>query len=370
VGRDAEGIDAVPPGRKGTRVQQVGIRKFGDSVVIDGLSLDQVADALRDHAIYRHMAEHTVKLAQPDEQASPVVPPTPELVPRLGAPGTASSRPWVSVVRGKITIEPSASGPNLTPEDVQAALDIYVKVKQVAPDWLPDRLGEIIATASQAEEVVIEVDEAETPPPGGILRHLLPLTLTEFQDACWQTASYPRAGDCPLYALLGLVNEVGEALEAIIMPITLAALEDDKAPHEPVLDMAISLGRIAGVVKKAYRNIDPATQESGVITDEALDAVQAAIEVLSEDLTQLADRVQLPQVVLTNEEKGKFSSELGDVFWYLTGTLTETGLQAEGVARALLAKLRKRAEAGTLRSSGDDETTRPPGAEHTNPTGG
>jgi hypothetical protein len=198
-----------------------------------------------------------------------------------------------------------------------------------------------------------------------------PLTLAEFQAGCVATAVYPGAGDRLLYPLLGLIDEVGEAVEVVARPLTLSGLGNMKAVHETVVLAAAALGALAGIVKKAYRNVDEATGETGVLREDRLAAAMAAsvrvreqMELLDDHLSAWEpemDRVDLPRVDLAPAEVAAFGRELGDVGWYWNDVLAEAGLEADAVARQVLEKLRRRAEAGTLRSTGDDEPSRRPG---------
>jgi NTP pyrophosphatase (non-canonical NTP hydrolase) len=54
------------------------------------------------------------------------------------------------------------------------------------------------------------------------------------------------------------------------------------------------------------------------------------------------------------EEKIELIKELGDVLWYINAIALELGTTLETVAQVNIAKLRGRAERGTINSSGDN----------------
>jgi dihydrofolate reductase len=187
------------------------------------------------------------------------------------------------------------------------------------------------------------------------------LTVADFQVGCAETAVYPDAGHCILYPLLGLVDETAEMADAILRSIV--AIEDG-TPAEIAREFVLALlsfGEIAGVMKKAFRNAD------GVLDDRAICRINLQTTTAVAHLHCIAEAIQahgkvvLPPISLDDGETAKLASEAGDAGWYWSTTLTEAGLNAGDVAVSLLAKLRNRAAAGTLRSTGDDESTRAPG---------
>ena len=60
------------------------------------------------------------------------------------------------------------------------------------------------------------------------------------------------------------------------------------------------------------------------------------------------------QGTVTHENRAALSKELGDVLWYLAALATDLDLNLSEVAEGNLAKLRGRAEAGTIQGSGDE----------------
>jgi hypothetical protein len=279
---------------------------------------------------------------------APAVAPAPAFVPTVGeSPPHANRRAWVSRFGGHLMIMQKDDTPELAPEEVQTMLDFLCDIRAAHPDWSLARVASLLN----------EVGDMMRPEP--------PMTLAQFQEGCSQTAVYPGAGNCLLYPLLGLIDETGEVLQVVRKSTWANADVTSPALHLPVLGAAVQLGEIAGILKKAYRNAD------GLLLTAQLNVISVAIAQLRMQLDNLArgievwdetaNRVNLPPLVLTPPERAKFAVEIGDVGWYWIGILTEVRLHAEIVAYELLRKLRHRAAAGTLRSTGDDETTRLPG---------
>lgn len=344
--RDAEGVDAIPPAvpYRQPHMGSIMVWPYKGKVMVDGLSPDEVAQAID---LLAKQAGMSCKVAIPATTAAPASPPTPAMVPRQGEPRTYSlPHLFVSEADGKVFVEQGDGHLRVTPEDVQLALELYQQFKDAEPNLLTERL---------------EV----------LNRKFAALAVSEFQEGCARTAVYPDAGDCLIYPVLGLIDEVGEAVEGICEVMSLVALDDVREIHEPILRAAMYLGKIAGIVKKAYRNVDPAAGEPGVLRLASLREITAALEAMDDQYGRLiemiadwnedGDRVAFPQIRLTPQERDKFAKEMGDVAWYWAAGLTEASLSAETVARQVLDKLRVRAAAGTLRSTGDDESTRPPG---------
>jgi hypothetical protein len=284
--------------------------------------------------------------ATPTETGTPDPVPTPR--PQEDA-SPADGKFLVTTVGGRITVTAPPGGPPVTPMEVQAALDLYTAFRRRNPQLPPDRVHKIIEAV--VERLAVAGESA--------------LTVDGFQDECTKTAVYPQAGDCLIYPLLGLINEVGEALEVVEKSIYAAEFDATMCLVADLFSCAIQLGKVAGLVKKAYRN------HGGVLYGAALAAAVSAAEQLGDCHSELDeslekwdpenDRVAFSTVRFTRQEQGRFAAEMGDVGWYWMGSLAEAKLRAENVARALLAKLRNRAEKGTLASTGDDESTRPVG---------
>lgn len=56
--------------------------------------------------------------------------------------------------------------------------------------------------------------------------------------------------------------------------------------------------------------------------------------------------------VVTNEKRADIAGDIGDVMWYLAQLATEFELSLEDIARANIAKLRRRLAAGTIQGHG------------------
>lgn len=247
-----------------------------------------------------------------------------------------------------------ADGRHVTKADVEAALTLHFDITGAAP-------------LSTARAAAILRRMAHGPDAAGLRP---PLTVDAWQDGCTETAVYPNAGSCQLYPILGLVDELGEAIRALDKAIERAyptAIDRELPIAVVLLRAAGALGMVAGVLKKGWRNTDG--DRAGTIEPAALHrAVNAGgrarhwSDILAYRLCywQNEDRVQLPPLEPTSEEWGKFAGEMGDVSWYFARTLSEFDMWAEAVIRSMLVKLRERRDRGTLRSTGDDEATRPP----------
>jgi hypothetical protein len=268
----------------------------------------------------------------------PAAQPTPELTDRVGSAKHNSMPPGVYVTdlgQGYLGIADQQR--QLTPADVEAALRMYFAFKDVEPETLHQRLDVLTSKL------------------GG-------LTLAEFQDGCNQTAVYPGVGNCFGYPLLGMIDEVGEAIQ-VLQSVTQP--DDSGMPiAQQVFILAQLVGQVAGHCKKAYRN-DPRRR----LGDYSLTMIRGAVDATHEHLRRLVSLlddslvIDLPPIVLTPEEHKAFAREWGDAGYYWNQSLTELRLSAEGVARDLREKLRNRKAMGTLRSTGDDEATRPPGLD-------
>ena len=58
--------------------------------------------------------------------------------------------------------------------------------------------------------------------------------------------------------------------------------------------------------------------------------------------------------IISEQDKGELSKELGDVLWYLTALADELGLSLEEIAKENIVKLDSRAKRGKLEGSGDN----------------
>lgn len=153
--------------------------------------------------------------------------------------------------------------------------------------------------------------------------------INDYQIESYKFAQYPGMGKMLgfLYTLLGLVNEVGEAVEHI------RPLYEDIATNEPgtpldeilnILATAELTGQEAGKLKKDIR-------DRGVLP-------------ISE-----AKPLTLPDGV-----KEKLIKEFGDVFWYMVGVLSELGIDAAHVCQVNYNKLSDRANRGVIKGDGDN----------------
>jgi hypothetical protein len=189
------------------------------------------------------------------------------------------------------------------------------------------------------------------------------MTLAEFQDGCRSTATYPGEGNCSAYPLLGLIGEVGELTTVALRAARLSMPFGVSYIHIDVMEAMMNVGRLAETLKKAYRNnggvLDTDARYQIVV---AIEAAYGALNLVSGavDNWNLLDRVELPPFTFSEVESQSFIREAGDVGWYWAVVLSEFRLRLENVCRALLDKLRARAERGTLHSTGDDESARPP----------
>lgn len=57
---------------------------------------------------------------------------------------------------------------------------------------------------------------------------------------------------------------------------------------------------------------------------------------------------------ISEEDRAKLASELGDVLWYLTQLCTELGVSLAEVAQGNIDKLASRQQRGTLQGEGDE----------------
>jgi NTP pyrophosphatase (non-canonical NTP hydrolase) len=58
--------------------------------------------------------------------------------------------------------------------------------------------------------------------------------------------------------------------------------------------------------------------------------------------------------VVSEEKKADLSAEIGDVLWYCSALAKDLGLSLEDIAKANIAKLHARRNAGTIQGSGDN----------------
>jgi hypothetical protein len=247
-----------------------------------------------------------------------------------------------------------ADGRHVMASDIENALMLHFDITGAAP-LSKDRAKAILRRLAHGPD-------AAGPRP--------PLTVDAWQEGCTETAVYPNAGNCQLYPLLGMVDELGEAIRALDGAIERAfpTAEVDREPPVVVvlLRAAATLGEVAGTLKKAWRNTDG--DRAGTIEPAARQRAIAAVsrarhwsDILAYRLGywQNEDRVQLPPLDPTTPEWDKFAAEMGDVSWYFAQSMSEFDMCADSVIRSTLAKLRERRDRGTLRSTGDDEATRP-----------
>lgn len=150
------------------------------------------------------------------------------------------------------------------------------------------------------------------------------MTLAEYETAAMSTAVFPDYA-ATLYPLLGLIGEVGElsdAVEAVGERVGVLA------PGER--SEFIEIAAEAGAQAKALRDRSPDDDEE----------LRRFVEIAA-------------KLTPTEAETKRIRSELSDCLWMIAALARRFG-GLELVAAENLAKLRGRAERGTLRGSGDD----------------
>lgn len=190
--------------------------------------------------------------------------------------------------------------------------------------------------------------------------------LDTYQAAAFSSAIYPGKGENQvLYPILGLCGEAGELADKLARRLWYKVASPDGIDRKHELGLrSLALlarsGRLAELVKKAYRNDPP-----GVMTDARrveLQQIAGEIEHRADTVNSYArlasagEPVVLPPLEIDGVELDLLRAELGDVLWYVAGLATELGLSLSDVAAANLSKLARRKEEGTLAGDnrGDD----------------
>lgn len=175
------------------------------------------------------------------------------------------------------------------------------------------------------------------------------LTFNAYQKATDETAIYPGAGTPQglLYALLGLIGEVGELCAEVEFEGNSLA-----APYQ-VIEMAQFLGMAAEHVKKSLRDNGgemPASRR--YLFENALDELEASAFSAREHFDEFNPTPwTLPDSTRVERDLAK---EQGDVCWYMARIAADGWLNLGNVAQANLDKLRSRKERGVLSGDGGE----------------
>lgn len=183
------------------------------------------------------------------------------------------------------------------------------------------------------------------------------MDIDRYQVETDKTARYPGAftDQGVLYATLGAIGELGEALD-VLEPCMFETVPEDEGPNGVValLHCAIDLAVIAECYKKALRD------DAGVMTDERLKRARSAllglrmsVDYLAADLEGEAAWIDPPLVNLDGLDRDRYIKELGDVYWYLARMATEAMVDTSDVLEMNVAKLRDRKRRGVIKGDGD-----------------
>ncbi len=182
-------------------------------------------------------------------------------------------------------------------------------------------------------------------------------TFGTFQAAVATTAIYPGAGECPAYALLGLVDESCEAVDAAVKDIY-KDKGSEVTPLELVLGMLARAGKVAGAIKKIHRD------KGGVINQEDYDTLHGYLVTIDSWTSLLRDTLNdyriekrplgFEQAQLSDAGKAAVAAETSDAFWYLSQSATECNASLATVAAHVVFKLASRLRRGKIGGSGDN----------------
>lgn len=227
--------------------------------------------------------------------------------------------------------------PEMCPMYESSGVQILPEVQQAsacgdgAPFWIYELPPEDVA----ASVAYGDAHPFAFTPPAGPSGSMSRLTLREYQQQAKSFAVYPDAVR-GFYPLLGLVGEIGEAVEKMLHHLFPDGKPQGWDPDSAfirkmliVLEQAVVVGQEAERFKKLLRD-RPEVVPEGVPA--ALSHRFAAV-----DTQQLTD----------------LRKEFGDVLWYIANAAADLGFDLTDIGNENIDKLYSRQQRNALRGSGD-----------------
>jgi hypothetical protein len=222
---------------------------------------------------------------------------------------------------------------------------------------------ELDALLRREEDVRDFIERRIAAAPDGLDRHRLAVELVEhhptaltYARAAALTAVYPGVRQRQLfYPAIGMVDEACEVLEKVLEAERMPYTSPNRDIAAPVMLLAVAIGKLMGVVKKAWRDdlgrVD--VDRRGVVL-RMLGEIEALVLNARIVASKPDSDVQLPGVKLAEDDVKALRKELGDVPWYWAMECVEADIDPDQVLIDNAQKLFDRASRKVLGGSGDD----------------